>query len=459
MLKQHSSFVKQLIAAFDCFLMLLAFYIANVIVFGPSVSLSQLYDYLVMIVGFTFFYLYFAWTRSLFSIMYFNWMTGLFRNVVMIFVSAGFLGAAILFLVQKEQLSRYLYLVFALLSFIFIATEKFLIKKIIEKMRKNNRNITPIILFGRGREASQIYQEIICHPEWGFRVIRKLDMSLTSSEFEEILKNCYVEEVFFCLPRKSTNAGFSIDSYLQICEDMGRSARVFLNISRATFFAQWEYHLFMDRATLISHTVQLDPDQILFKRFFDIVGALVGIVILIFMYPWLAVAIKLTSRGPVFFKQVRVGKNGKRFIIYKFRSMKQDAEQRKQELMDDNELEGAVFKMKNDPRVTLVGKFMRKFSLDEFPQMINVLKGEMSLVGTRPPTPEEVSTYQKWHHRRISAKPGLTGLWQVSGRNRIKTFDDIVKLDLDYIDNWSLWHDIRIILKTFLVLFERDSAF
>lgn len=459
MLKQHSSFVKQTIAAFDCFLMLLAFYIANLIVFGPSVRLSQLFEYWMMIVGFTFFYLYFAWTRSLFSIMYFNWMSGLFRRVVMIFVSAGFLGAAILFLVQKEQHSRDLYLVFTLLSFVFIATEKFLIKKIIEKMRKNNRNTTPIILFGRGREASQIYQEIICHPEWGFRVIRKLDMSYTPSEFEEILKNCYLEEVFFCLPRKSTISGFSVDPYLQICEDMGRPARVFLNISRATFFAQWEYHLFMDRATLISHTVQLDPDQILFKRFFDIIGALAGIGILIIIYPWLAVAIKLTSRGPVFFKQVRVGKNGKRFIIYKFRSMKQDAEQRKRELMKKNELVGAVFKMKDDPRVTLIGKFMRKFSLDEFPQMINVLKGEMSLVGTRPPTPEEVSTYQKWHHRRISAKPGLTGLWQVSGRNRIKTFDDIVKLDLTYIDNWSIWLDIKIILKTFLVLFERDSAF
>ena len=459
MLKQHSSFVKQIIAAFDCFLLLLAFYIANVIVFGFSISIPKMFDYWIMIVGFTFFYLYFAWTRSLFSVMYFNWMNGLFRRVVAIFLSAGFLGAAILFLVQQEQHNRYLYLVFTLLSFVFIATEKYLIKHFIETIRKNNKNITPIVLFGRGRETSQIYQEIISHPEWGFRVICKLDISITPSEFEEVLKTRYLEEVFFCLPRKTTTSGFSIDSYLQICEDMGRPARVFLNISRATFFAQWEYHRFMDRATLVSHTVQLDPDQILFKRIFDVVGAMIGIIILIVMYPCLALAIKLTSRGPVFFKQVRVGKNGKRFIIYKFRSMKHDAEKLKKELLKKNELDGAVFKMKNDPRVTLIGRFMRKFSLDEFPQMINVFKGEMSLVGTRPPTPDEVSTYQKWHHRRISAKPGLTGLWQVSGRNRIKTFDDIVKLDLTYIDNWSIWLDIKIILKTFLVLFEKDSAY
>ncbi|MCW8965992.1 MAG: hypothetical protein OQK82_04790, partial [Candidatus Pacearchaeota archaeon] len=231
MLKQHSSFVKQTIAAFDCFLMLLAFYIANVIVFGFSASVSRMFDYWMMIVGFTFFYLYFAWTRSLFSVMYFNWMHGLYRRVVAIFLSAGFLGAAILFLVQKEQYSRYLYIVFTLLSFVFIVTEKYLIKRFIENIRKNNKNTTPIILFGRGREASQIYQEIISHPEWGFRVIRKLDMSITASEFEEVLKNRYVEEVFFCLPRKITSQGFSIDPYLQICEDMGRPARVFLNIS------------------------------------------------------------------------------------------------------------------------------------------------------------------------------------------------------------------------------------
>ena len=167
----------------------------------------------------------------------------------------------------------------------------------------------------------------------------------------------------------------------------------------------------------------------------------------------------MTSLGPVFFKQVRVGRNGKRFIIYKYRTMSMDAEQRKKELLDKNELAGAVFKMKDDPRITSVGKFMRKFSFDELPQFINVFRGEMSLVGTRPPTPDEVCLYQKWHHRRISIRPGLTGLWQVSGRNRISNFDEIVKLDLDYIDSWSIWLDVKIIFKTIFVLFQRDEAF
>jgi len=215
----------------------------------------------------------------------------------------------------------------------------------------------------------------------------------------------------------------------------------------------------MEYQTLISHTVELDPDQVLFKRIFDIMGGLVGLSVLVVFYPVLAAAIKLTSPGPVFFKQVRVGKNGKRFVIYKFRSMHVDAEKRRGELEADNELRGAVFKIKDDPRITPVGGIIRKLSLDELPQFINVVKGEMSLVGTRPPTPEEVSGYQKWHHRRISIRPGMTGLWQVSGRNRVEDFDEIVKLDLKYIDSWSIWLDITIILRTVVVLFRRDEAF
>lgn len=458
MLKEHSSFVKQAIAAVDCVLLIAAFYLSYTIS-APYHNLLPIYNYWIMVAGFVFFYLYFAWTRSLLSVLNFNWMSGLGRNIVMIFVSAGFLGASVLYLLPDSLHSRYLYLTFASISFGFIFTEKYFIKRGIIWLRRKNHNTTPIILLGRGRVASQIYHEICSHSEWGFRVIRKLDISIPLNEFEEVLKNYYVEEVFFCIPRKMTREGFHIDDYLRVCEEMGRPARVLLNLSSATCFAEWQYHPFMGHPTLISHTVELDPDQMLFKRMFDLIGGAFGLMVLVMIYPFLALGIKLTSRGPVFFKQVRVGKNGKRFVIYKFRSMTFDAEERKKELLKMNECDGAVFKMKNDPRVTLIGKFMRKFSLDELPQILNVIRGEMSLVGTRPPTPDEVSKYQKWHHRRISIRPGVTGLWQVSGRNKITNFDEIVKLDLKYIDNWSIWLDIKIIAKTFLVLFERDSAF
>jgi exopolysaccharide biosynthesis polyprenyl glycosylphosphotransferase len=458
MLKEHSSFIKQAVAALDCFLILAAFSLAYRII-TPVKILLPLLDYWVMVVGFTGFYLYFAWTRELFSLLHFNWMRNLVSRIVMIFLSAGVLGAAILYLLPDSQSSRYLYGTFAALSFLFIAAEKLLMKYFIAHLRRNNRNLSPIIIFGGGRMASQIAHAIDIHPEWGLRVIRKLDISIPVTDFEEVLKNCYVEEIFFCIPRRVSRSDFSIDNYLQVCEEMGRSARVFINISGATSFARWQYHKFMESPTLISHTVELDPDQMLFKRIFDVAGAMCGLFVLVACYPWLALIIKCTSRGPVFFRQVRVGKNGKRFVIYKFRSMAVDAEKQKDGLQDLNECDGAIFKMKDDPRVTAIGRIMRKLSLDELPQFINVLKGEMSLVGTRPPTVDEVAQYQKWHHRRISIKPGITGLWQVSGRNQILNFDEIVRLDLSYIDSWSIWLDIKIILKTILVVFRRGHAF
>jgi|SRR5690554_878146 len=458
MLKEHSSFVKQSIAILDCFLLIVAFYLSYLFIV-PYRKLDPILNYWLMFVGFMGFYLYFAWTRSLFSIMHFNWMHGLLSRIVMIFISAALLGAAILYLFPDDRNSRYLYLTFAYLSFVFISLEKIIVKRIIARVRLKNENNSPVIIVGRGRIAAQISQEIGCNPQWGIRVIRKLDLSIEPRALEEVLKNCYVEEVFFCVPRKLTRDGITIDPLLQICEEMGRPARVFLNISGATYFARWEYHHFMERPTLISHTVELDPDQLFFKRVFDVFGAIIAFIFLIILYPLLAVAIKVTSKGPVFFKQVRVGKNGKRFVIYKFRSMKNNADKKKKELQRLNQCDGAFFKIKEDPRVTAVGKLMRKFSIDEIPQIINVLKGEMSLVGTRPPTPDEVAQYQKWHHRRISIRPGITGLWQVSGRSKITNFDEIVKLDLNYIDNWSIWLDIKIILKTILVIFERDTAY
>jgi exopolysaccharide biosynthesis polyprenyl glycosylphosphotransferase len=458
MLKEHSSFVKQAIAVFDCLLILFSMLVSYGAV-SQIKHLNLLHDYWFMFVGFCAFYIYFAWTRQLFSVLQFSWLGGLFRRITMIFLSAGMLGAAILYVFPERYNSRTLYIVFAIISYLMISAEKLLLMAMFTYLRRNNRNTTPILVFGRGRLAAVINKRINSHPEWGLRVVGKLDISLTPQSFENVLKNSYVEEVFFCIPRSLSRQNFAIDPYLRICEEMGRSARVFLNLSMATHFAKWEYHRFMDHPTFISHTVELDPDQLLFKRIFDFAGALIGCAVLVPAYFFLAILIKISSPGPVFFEQVRVGRNGKRFVIYKFRSMYIDAEKRRKELESQNELKGAVFKMKNDPRITPLGKIIRKLSLDELPQFINVLKGEMSLVGTRPPTPDEVQAYEKWHHRRISIKPGITGLWQVSGRNKIEDFDEIVRLDLKYIDSWSIWQDIRIIFKTIVVVFSRNSAY
>lgn len=203
---------------------------------------------------------------------------------------------------------------------------------------------------------------------------------------------------------------------------------------------------------------EMDYRRMMIKRLMDIVGGSVGVVITLAFTPFVALAIKLESKGPVFFSQVRIGKNGRRFKMYKFRSMYIDAEERKKELMAQNEVKGLMFKMDNDPRITKVGQFIRKTSIDELPQFFNVLKGDMSLVGTRPPTVDEFEQYNIYYRRRLSITPGLTGMWQVSGRSDIKDFDDVVKLDLKYIDEWSLRQDVKILLQTVgVVLFGKGS--
>ncbi|MGN0916276.1 MAG: sugar transferase [Succinivibrio sp.] len=198
--------------------------------------------------------------------------------------------------------------------------------------------------------------------------------------------------------------------------------------------------------------------KIFAKIFLDYLGGFVGIIIFGIAYLIMAPIIKLDSKGPVLFKQPRVGRNGRIFNCYKFRSMVTDAEELKKKLMSQNEMSGLMFKMENDPRITKVGRFIRKTSIDELPQFINVLKGDMSLVGTRPPTLDEYSRYEPKHKARVSMSPGLTGLWQVSGRSDIKNFDEVVALDMQYIDNWSIWLDIKIILKTVLMVLVGSGA-
>lgn len=198
--------------------------------------------------------------------------------------------------------------------------------------------------------------------------------------------------------------------------------------------------------------------QLLLKRTMDICGALVGCVVLVLVTVVFGPLIKLESPGPIFFAQKRVGKNGRIFKMYKFRSMYADAEERKKELMAQNEMSGFMFKMENDPRITKIGGFMRKTSLDEFPQFINILKGDMSLVGTRPPTLDEFSQYSPYHKKRLSFRPGLTGMWQVSGRSDITDFEEIVRLDVEYIEDWSVGLDIKILLKTVFTVFKGRGA-
>lgn len=195
----------------------------------------------------------------------------------------------------------------------------------------------------------------------------------------------------------------------------------------------------------------------LIKRSVDILGALVGLAIVSFLFIPIAIAIKLDSPGPIFYAQTRHGLQGQPFKIWKFRSMVRSADALKHRV--ENKAQGLIFKNENDPRITRVGQFLRKTSLDEFPQFWNVLRGDMSLVGTRPPTTDEVAQYAPHHWQRLAVKPGITGQWQVNGRSQIKDFEEIVKLDLEYQQRWSWSYDIQIVLKTLQVLLNRQGAY
>ncbi len=263
-----------------------------------------------------------------------------------------------------------------------------------------------------------------------------------------------VDEAFLSLPDYDRKG---LETLIQHFEAMGVNVHVSINTFGLTEREKAVENFGVYHVLTYAPRV-FDSTELFLKRGMDILGALVGIVLTGILSIVVVPMIYLESPGPVIFKQTRIGLNGRRFKIYKFRSMYMDAEERKKELMAKNEMNGLMFKMKDDPRITKIGKFIRKTSIDEFPQFFNVLKGEMSLVGTRPPTEDEFLLYEERHKRRLSLKPGITGLWQVSGRSDIQDFEEVVKLDCEYIDNWSLWYDVKILVQTVLVVLLHRGA-
>ncbi len=273
-------------------------------------------------------------------------------------------------------------------------------------------------------------------------------------DFEAVLDGHVVDEVMFI---SSSNGDLKLfENVALLCENQGVITRLSLNFFPHSI-SRTSLDFIEDQPFLSFSPVPERALALMVKRVIDLVGATVGIVLSIPLFVVLPILIRLSSQGPAIHKQVRCGRNGRKFTLYKFRSMSADAEDRLWEIKHLNEMSGPVFKMHNDPRVTPLGRILRKTSLDEVPQFFNILKGEMSLVGPRAPLPDEVQEYTRWQRRRLSVKPGLTCLWQVSGRNEIQ-FDEWMKLDLYYIDNWSLFLDLRILLQTVpTVLFCRGA--
>lgn len=280
------------------------------------------------------------------------------------------------------------------------------------------------------------------------------EISCTLDKLVNTVVTYQIDDVVFKLPGQGQKALFEL---ITDFEDMGANCHYALDVptgARGNATMEMFGEMFMATYTLRTQSTW----QLVMKRVMDICGAVVGLILCGIISIFLIPAIKLDSPGPAIFSQIRIGKNGRRFKFYKFRSMYIDAEERKKELMKNNEMDGLMFKMEDDPRITKVGKFIRKTSLDEFPQFWNVLIGDMSLVGTRPPTEDEFNKYNGHYKRRLMMTPGITGLWQVSGRSSITDFDEVVKLDLEYIDNWSLLGDIKILFKTVISVIKRDGA-
>ena len=279
-------------------------------------------------------------------------------------------------------------------------------------------------------------------------------MDISTDSVAEYLKKQVVDEALISIPENSRTY---LNNLICRLETLGIVAHVTVNT-----FGLSEREKVIDNfggeRVLTYCTRAFEPTELFLKRFVDILGGVTGMFFTVILGIFVAPAIYLESPGPVIFKQTRVGRNGRLFSIYKFRSMYMDAEERKKELMSKNQMNGLMFKLKDDPRITKVGKFIRKTSIDEFPQFFNVLKGDMSLVGTRPPTMDEFVKYEEHHKRRLSLKPGITGLWQVTGRSHIQDFEEVVSLDLNYIDHWSIWSDLRILCQTVIVVLLHRGA-
>tara|TARA_B100001250_G_C19807888_1_gene794261 strand:- start:553 stop:1998 length:1446 start_codon:yes stop_codon:yes gene_type:complete len=369
------------------------------------------------------------------------------------------------YLLKANLFKRSTIVFFGIISFSLLLLKRFILKYFLSSIREEGFDPKNILIIGSHRRAERIVQQFSKHKEYGFRIKAildpdpnrkgaRVDFMKVSGDLLNIkseIMNNEIDEVFFAIDLNLIPYIHSIFTYL---DNIGVSYHMMINESVHTYA---DKYLGVEPVSTNYYGMpMLSFESVLanhFKLYIkNVLEKIFALLLLIFTFPILlffGVLVKLTSKGPVIYKQLRVGLQGRRFYQYKIRSMVNNAEEVKEKLLSLNEQDGPVFKMKNDPRITTVGKFIRKYSIDELPQLINILIGSMSLIGPRPLPVDEVDQFDKdFLHRRHSMKPGVTGLWQVSGRNKIQNFNDWVKLDMKYIDNWSFTLDLKIVFKT-----------
>lgn len=360
-------------------------------------------------------------------------------------------------LLGGDELSRAWIALVGALSCGLLLTEKLALRTVSRYVRYRGFNYRTVLIVGTSPGALDLADSIYGHRYWGFKILgfvthpdqppeplpRGYELLGTIDDIPRIVDETAVDDVLFCVSRR----------------DLDRMEDLFLSLHEQGIRTRFALNLFphvktrtrleeLDGVPLLTFsTAPESPLPLLAKRAMDICLSLVLMALSLPVLMGVVLMIKLTEGGRVLYSQTRCGLNGRKFTLYKIRTMVEDAENRQQDLMHLNEMTGPVFKLSRDPRVTAFGRFLRRFSLDELPQLWNVLRGDMSLVGPRPPIPDEVARYQRWQRRRLSMKPGLTCLWQISGRNELD-FDRWMELDLQYIDSWSPWLDLQILLKT-----------
>lgn len=376
---------------------------------------------------------------------------------------------SISFLSKTELFFRSTIIAFSIISFSLLLLKRWGVKFYLENIRKLGRNTRYIMIIGSKRRAQKLIDEFSHHEEYGYIVSHILDpdpelvgkelnlqMIESINNFDKIILKNPIDEVFFALPPKQVP---DFEEKLDYLNSLGINFHVMINLDVFSkgiknllvepFMDEW-----YDLPVISFHPTDKNLLGLIVKtylEFFITIGIILVFIPILILVP---IFIKFNSKGPVFFSQERVGYHGRKFNLLKFRTMELGAESKLDDLMEYNEQSGPVFKIDDDPRITGVGKFLRKFSLDELPQLYNVIKGDMNLVGPRPPLQLEVDQYKPEWRKRLNMKPGITGLWQVSGRNDIVEFEDWVALDLQYIDNWSLYLDLIIILKTIPHMFK-----
>lgn len=397
--------------------------------------------------------------------MYRSLRTRKLHEIVWIIIKSSFLVilifSTIIFLFELEFVSRVFFAIFFVTSVLFILAEKITTFFVIHHVRKRGFNYRTILIVGKGKRAVSYIQKIKNHPEWGFRIlgviddeperkIREVDDSQvvgTIDDLSAILHKQAVDEVIFVVPRSRLSF---MENAIYTCEIEGIKATIAVDL--------FDLKIARSRTTEIGgiplvtfETTVAEEWQLFIKRSIDIFLSGLGIILLSPIILTMAILIKLSSPGPILFRQDRLGLNGRKFILYKFRTMYEGAQEKLADINVFNDMNNPSFKNKKIQFITPVGRILRKFSLDELPQLFNVFVGQMSLIGPRPAVPEEVVQYQPWQRRRLSMRPGITCLWQVSGRNKID-FNEWMKLDLEYLDNWSLRLDFKILIKTIPVV-------